>query len=153
MLNSIHSGAACKKIGECDSIWRRSIRYSLQSKWNQSRNFLDYRWVEKDLCSKHLFYWVFFLIIGSFGIFKDLENKKEYNRSRVIFSKDDNGIKDAKLTIEQAEYSDRGWYNCTVRNKATNSSHYDEPSAVAFVRVKGNLKFSSENLFSSQKVL
>lgn len=93
----------------------------------------------------------FFSIIGYFGQFKVLENKEEYNRTRVNFSKDDNGIKDAKLTIEKAEYFDRGWYNCTVRNKATNSSDHDKPSRVAFVRVKGNSRFSSENLFSFQK--
>lgn len=65
-------------------------------------------------------------------------NSTEFNRTHVTLSPD-NDIKDAVLTIKNAELTDRNFYNCSATNLATQYSNgtFAVPEAGTFVRVKG----------------
>lgn len=62
----------------------------------------------------------------------------EFNKSHVTLSKDSDNVEDAILTIEQAQLSDRNFYNCTARNKATELGKFEQAEDGAYVRVEGS---------------
>lgn len=66
-----------------------------------------------------------------------------FNRTHVTLKDDADNVKDAILVIEHAELTDRNWYNCTARNKATGltlkGEELKEDVEGTYVRVKGKL--------------
>lgn len=67
-------------------------------------------------------------------------DNQEVNRSNIILAKDADGVEDAILIIEHVSMADRNFYNCTVRNRATEYGHgYEAGEEGTYVRVKGNL--------------
>lgn len=67
-----------------------------------------------------------------------------FNRTHVTLKDDSDNVKDAILVIEHTELTDRNWYNCTARNKATGFEYkpgfrFEEDKDGAYVRVKGNI--------------
>lgn len=64
--------------------------------------------------------------------------------THITLENDSDDVKDAILTIEHAnKEEDRGFYNCTARNKATGfRASYKEAEESTFVRVKGKQNLS-----------
>lgn len=68
-------------------------------------------------------------------------NSSELDSSRVKLL-DHDKQKDAILLIEHAELSDRNYYNCTAKNKATGfTKEYEAIPEQTYIRVKGNRLF------------
>lgn len=63
----------------------------------------------------------------------------EFNKSHVTLKKDSDNVEDAILVIEHAVLSDRNFYNCTARNKATELGNFKQAEDGSYVRVKGML--------------
>lgn len=66
-------------------------------------------------------------------------NNTHINQSRITFKDDEEEVKNAILIIEHAELTDRTWYNCTVKNEATEFGGFEEDTEFTYVRVKGKL--------------
>lgn len=69
------------------------------------------------------------------------DNYTEKTEGRIKIEDDENGIKNAKLIIEQTVLEDRKYYNCSVTSDAIlyGNAGYAPDSTHTYVRVKGKL--------------
>lgn len=66
------------------------------------------------------------------------QNWEPVNESRIMYQTADD-IEHAVLVVNVTVMEDRGWYNCTAQNRATefNPTKYKPSTTGTFVRVRG----------------
>lgn len=100
-------------------------------------SILHRTWLNIDFC-----FFFFLLKTGS---------DPNFNRTHVTLKNDNDNVQDAILVIEHTELTDRNWYNCTARNRATGfefkpGHKYEEDKEGTYVRVKGKFFMIPTNL-------